>query len=50
MHKDPIYWENPNEFDPNRFLDASDKFIPLKEGFLPFGIGKILSSFLYACF
>lgn len=47
MHKDPTYWENPNEFDPNRFLDVNGKFIPQKEGFLPFGIGKTNSIFIY---
>nr|XP_053654491.1 cytochrome P450 2L1-like isoform X1 [Cherax quadricarinatus] len=39
-HEDPNYWQNPHKFNPNRFMDDSGKFVPQKEGFLPFGTGR----------
>lgn len=39
-HKHPRYWEKPNEFYPEHFLDENGKFCAKKEGFLPFGIGR----------
>lgn len=39
-HKNSEYWENPENFAPERFLDPKGKFIAQKEGFQPFGIGK----------
>nr|XP_053656183.1 cytochrome P450 2L1-like [Cherax quadricarinatus] len=39
-HEDPSYWPNPHKFNPSRFLDNNGKFVPKKEGFLPFGIGR----------
>ncbi|XP_070609886.1 cytochrome P450 2J5-like [Erythrolamprus reginae] len=35
---DPQHWEEPEEFNPNRFLDEAGKFVE-KEAFLPFGAG-----------
>nr|XP_053640715.1 cytochrome P450 2D15-like [Cherax quadricarinatus] len=36
---DPKLWKNPDEFDPNNFLDDNGKYV--KNGaFVPFGIGK----------
>ncbi|XP_066981644.1 cytochrome P450 2L1-like [Macrobrachium rosenbergii] len=39
-HQDPRYWESPQEFRIERFLDEEGKFISHKEGFTPFMIGK----------
>ncbi|XP_042218258.1 cytochrome P450 2L1-like [Homarus americanus] len=40
IHHDPRYWNRPDEFLPERWLDQQGKFTPKKEGFLPFGVGK----------
>ncbi|XP_050734563.1 cytochrome P450 2L1-like [Eriocheir sinensis] len=40
IHRDPRYWDNPDEFLPERWLDSDGKFVTKKEGFLPFGVGK----------
>ncbi|XP_073134441.1 6,7,8-trihydroxycoumarin synthase-like [Henckelia pumila] len=37
---DPEYWENPNEFIPERFLDSSIDYKGQDFGFLPFGSGR----------
>lgn len=34
MHRDPIFWENPEKFDPNRFIDAEQN-----PSYHPYGIG-----------
>ncbi|KAG7160900.1 Cytochrome P450 2L1-like 2 [Homarus americanus] len=39
-HSDPQYWDHPEEFRPERFLDESGKLNVPKDGFLPFGVGK----------
>ena len=39
-HIDPNYWDEPEEFRPERFLNESGKFRIPKEGFLPFGTGE----------
>ncbi|XP_069970562.1 cytochrome P450 2L1 [Penaeus vannamei] len=39
-HMDPAYWEKPNEFYPEHFLDAEGKILTKKEGFLPFSLGR----------
>ncbi|XP_045135811.1 cytochrome P450 2L1-like [Portunus trituberculatus] len=39
-HSDPNYWDEPEEFRPERFLNESGKLSVPKEAFLPFGIGK----------
>ncbi|XP_004301915.1 PREDICTED: flavonoid 3',5'-hydroxylase-like [Fragaria vesca subsp. vesca] len=42
IHRDPIVWEAPLEFRPQRFLNPSNKFDYLgnKFHFLPFGSGR----------
>ncbi|XP_063858293.1 cytochrome P450 2L1-like isoform X1 [Scylla paramamosain] len=39
-HFDPNYWDEPEEFRPERFLNESGKLSIPKEAFLPFGTGK----------
>lgn len=39
-HFDPNYWDEPEEFRPERFLNKSGKLSIPKEAFLPFGVGK----------
>ncbi|KAM9792781.1 LOW QUALITY PROTEIN: cytochrome P450 2U1 [Neosynchiropus ocellatus] len=38
VHRDPTVWDDPDSFNPTRFLDAEGKLIR-KECFIPFGIG-----------
>ncbi|XP_060670692.1 cytochrome P450 71A9-like [Ziziphus jujuba] len=38
--KDPKYWENPNEFQPERFMDSSMDFRGHNFELLPFGFGR----------
>ncbi|XP_071546258.1 cytochrome P450 2L1-like isoform X2 [Panulirus ornatus] len=40
MHHDPRYWDRPDEFLPERWLDEQGNFVSKKEGFMPFGVGK----------
>ncbi|KAG0699338.1 Cytochrome P450 2L1 [Chionoecetes opilio] len=40
IHHDTRYWDNPDEFLPERWLNDEGKFVTKKEGFLAFGIGK----------
>ncbi|ROT68379.1 Cytochrome P450 2L1 [Penaeus vannamei] len=40
MHHDPRFWNDPEKFMPERWLDDQGKFATKKEGFLPFGVGK----------
>ena len=43
-HMDPKYWDDPDTFRPERFIDPNGKIINSKEGYQPFGIGEILHS------
>ncbi|GAV75349.1 p450 domain-containing protein [Cephalotus follicularis] len=38
--KDPKYWENPNEFQPERFLESSIDYRGKHFEFIPFGVGR----------
>lgn len=40
IHYDSRYWDRPESFLPERWLDEEGKFCAKKEGFLPFGVGK----------
>ncbi|XP_011699204.1 PREDICTED: probable cytochrome P450 305a1 [Wasmannia auropunctata] len=39
VHNDEVYWEKPNEFRPQRFLDEQGRFCRSNCS-LPFGLGK----------
>ncbi|XP_045133380.1 cytochrome P450 2L1-like isoform X2 [Portunus trituberculatus] len=39
-HHDPQYWEHPDQFRLEHFLDEQGNFASHKEGFLPFGTGR----------
>ncbi|XP_026887548.2 cytochrome P450 2U1 [Electrophorus electricus] len=39
VHRDPSVWENPDDFNPSRFLDEQGQLLR-KEYFIPFGIGR----------
>ncbi len=39
-HRDPKYWKQPMDFQPENFLDADGQYIENKEGFAPFGVGE----------
>ncbi|XP_041838882.1 cytochrome P450 2U1 [Melanotaenia boesemani] len=39
VHRDPTMWEDPDTFNPARFLDSEGKLFR-KECFIPFGIGR----------
>ncbi|XP_042888422.1 cytochrome P450 2L1-like [Penaeus japonicus] len=39
-HRDPTYWEKPDEFYPEHFLDPEGRLITKKDGFLPFSSGR----------
>ena len=40
MNHDERYWQHPERFNPDRFLDKSGKFVIPNNSFAPFGIGK----------
>ena len=39
INRDPEIWENPTEFNPNRFDGKAEAFTSAKNGFFPFGYG-----------
>lgn len=40
VHMDEVYWKNPREFNPERFLDDTSSVCIKSERFLGFGAGK----------
>lgn len=40
IHRDPNLWENPTEFDPDRFLNARWDFSGNNFSYFPFGSGR----------
>lgn len=40
IHRDPSSWENPLEFDPNRFLDSKWDYSGSDFNYFPFGSGR----------
>ena len=43
--RDPLYWDNPEVFQPERFLEPDEdgggvKGVKIPEQFLPFGVGR----------
>uniref|UniRef100_A0A1B0EZR3 Cytochrome P450 n=1 Tax=Phlebotomus papatasi TaxID=29031 RepID=A0A1B0EZR3_PHLPP len=43
VHMDPTLWDNPEEFNPNRFINAEGK-VQKPEYFMPFGVGRRIRS------
>ena len=40
LHHDEAYWNEPEKFDPSRFLDEDGKFTGIPPSFKPFGTGR----------
>lgn len=40
INRDPDIWENPSEFNPDRFEGKGNEFTSAKNGFFPFGYGS----------
>ena len=40
IHMDPKYWDDPTQFQPERFLDKHGQY-HRPEAFIPFGIGRL---------
>ncbi|KAI4372726.1 hypothetical protein MLD38_010925 [Melastoma candidum] len=40
IHRDPMIWENPNEFNPDRFLDGKGDYSGNDFCYFPFGAGR----------
>lgn len=43
VHRDPIEWDEPDSFNPTRFLDEGGRLLR-KECFIPFGIGRLFQN------
>ncbi|PKI59544.1 hypothetical protein CRG98_020072 [Punica granatum] len=40
VHRDPTLWENPTEFDPERFMNSNVDYSGNHFSYLPFGSGR----------
>lgn len=40
IHMDPEIWENPEKFDPTRFLTSEGK-LHKSDNFMPFSVGEL---------
>lgn len=40
MHRDPRFWKNPEEFEPERFENGDVDFVGGDLHYLPFGVGR----------
>ncbi|OWM71893.1 hypothetical protein CDL15_Pgr017776 [Punica granatum] len=40
IHRDPTIWENPDEFDPERFMNSNVDYSGNHFNYLPFGSGR----------
>jgi cytochrome P450 len=40
INRDPELWENPSQFNPDRFEGKGNEFTSAKNGFFPFGYGS----------
>ncbi|XP_035664823.1 cytochrome P450 2D6-like [Branchiostoma floridae] len=40
LHMDPVYWPDPDRFDPERFLDAEGNVVNKPQSFMPFAGGR----------
>jgi cytochrome P450 len=40
INRDPDLWDNPTDFNPDRFEDSETNFTSAKNGFFPFGYGS----------
>jgi cytochrome P450 len=46
VHMNPELWEDPEKFQPSRFINEDGK-VQKPEYFMPFGIGKFTSHYLF---
>ena len=47
VHHDPELWENPHEFNPDRFLDPETNRLLPREELIPFSLGTSLEIFFF---
>ncbi|XP_078603926.1 cytochrome P450 2U1-like [Branchiostoma floridae x Branchiostoma japonicum] len=40
LHVDPVYWPDPDRFDPGRFLDTEGRVVSKLDSFMPFSGGR----------
>lgn len=40
LHHDPEFWKDPDEFRPERFLEADGTPAPKPDNFMPFSMGR----------
>ncbi|XP_035684687.1 cytochrome P450 2U1-like [Branchiostoma floridae] len=40
VHADPVYWPDPDRFDPGRFLDTEGRVVSKLDSFMPFSGGR----------